>query len=398
MKQASLADIDYTDALRLVGLRKEALDSGSVEKISSESLADSFFLRDIGVSYLEKLSEGLDPALNLSLLGGGLGAAYGAGKSLLSDDEDERKSLASNTLLGGVSGAALGGGIGLLTNPKSQKKVIDSVNSPTSAAAAAQKAEAAAAAGRVAAVSDARAKQLNGQINMAAAAGAGVATGYGVNKTITDLSKSIEPVTPVITNKQINQVTGDALEAASVPLTAPVDIPGQEAQNKRNLKAHDDAVARQQKVRTSVNDIIPESAWDEPFQSGPDKARSAAQKKKISDLLALRKNSPAAFEKQLMKLLKDRGLDEPRIRSLMAKLSPAYDKKSLTRPRLFDFTSSPKASKIKALKALLSGGLTGYAGTLGWNQYRAGQNNLQAAQNELNRIKSDSPGYLSGDN
>ncbi len=132
MKPVSLANISYAQGLKLLALRKEALDSGSAEKLPPEVLCDSYPLRDIGRSYSEKLgfdykSMLADPAVKSTLIGGGLGAALGAGKSYLSGDEEEKDHLGRNMLMGGVGGAALGGAAGLYANPKSLNKLVDPV-------------------------------------------------------------------------------------------------------------------------------------------------------------------------------------------------------------------------------------------------------------------------------
>jgi len=129
MKQVSLANISYAQGLQLLALRKEALDSGSAEKLPVEVLRDSYPLRDIGRSYSEKLGFDYkallaDPAVKSTLIGGGLGAAVGAGKSYLSGDDEEKEHLGRNMLMGGLGGAALGGAAGLYANPKSLDKLV----------------------------------------------------------------------------------------------------------------------------------------------------------------------------------------------------------------------------------------------------------------------------------
>lgn len=175
MKPTSLANITYDDALGFLQLRKEAIAAGEVTPLSAEKLASAYPLRDLGNSLMDRLAVAekhaqdapapapppggyqpgssvpgigypgppapapasapakpwfgsagtLDPSLQAGILGGGLGALGGLGKSWLSDDEDEQDNWVQNMLMGGAGGAALGGGLGLMTNPASRKKVTD---------------------------------------------------------------------------------------------------------------------------------------------------------------------------------------------------------------------------------------------------------------------------------
>jgi hypothetical protein len=150
MKPVSLADITYEQGLKLLALRKQAMDQGRIRRMTPEALANTLMLRDIGHSYAEKMAEGgwldslksgigqlgqqaktglgqaksyfetLDPASRNTLLAGlagtGLGAAAGLGQAAMSDDDDDDNYLTS-ALRGGVAGGALGGGLGLALNP-----------------------------------------------------------------------------------------------------------------------------------------------------------------------------------------------------------------------------------------------------------------------------------------
>lgn len=136
MKQVSLANIDYDDALGLLQLRKEALAAGEARPASSEKLASSYFLRDLGDQVLDELEQSSEKtAMNAiprnALIGGGIGALAGAGKSLFSDDEDENENWASNALLGGLGGATLGGGLTTIFSPTARKDLTNWFNNAT---------------------------------------------------------------------------------------------------------------------------------------------------------------------------------------------------------------------------------------------------------------------------
>ncbi len=397
MKQASLADIEYVDALRLVGLRKEALDSGSAQKMSSESLADSFFLRDIGVNYSEKLAAGRDPALNLALLGGGLGAVYGAGKSLLSDDEDERKSLASNTLLGGVSGAALGGGVGLLANPKSMNKITSTVTAPSPQAK--QQLENAQA--RSAVVADINAQNAAGTVGKGLAYGSGaggVGTGY---LTLKDQFTELPSVVPKLKKNKIYGTIGDSLDEASATITEPPIAPGNSSSEKKQYEAakkqYDAAVAARAKARAAVKDIVPETAW-ESAAVGADPALAQTQRAQIAQLLELRRTNPKKFGKELQAILKSKNMNAVDIESLVENLSPSYSASGTTRPKLYDFKNQRGKSLLKALRGLGGGGLSSLLGAIGISSYNQSTSDLVQAKDRLKALKENTPGYFGGDN
>lgn len=153
MKPVSLADITYEQGLKLLALRKQAMDQGRIRRMTPEALENTLILRDIGHSYAEKAAEGgfldslksgigqlgqqaqtglgqaknyfqnLDPASRNTLLAGlagtGLGAATGLGQAMMSGDDN----YLTSALRGGVAGGALGGGLGLAMNPGIAEKL-----------------------------------------------------------------------------------------------------------------------------------------------------------------------------------------------------------------------------------------------------------------------------------
>lgn len=137
MKPVSLADITYEQGLELLSMRKEALDAGDVPRMSAESLADSYFLRDsssvlsqekqAAPAWMQNLGKTWNKqplAMKSTLIGGGLGALGGLGKTVMDEDDD---SYLSNMLTGGVGGAAVGGAAGLTFDPKTRKGIADRI-------------------------------------------------------------------------------------------------------------------------------------------------------------------------------------------------------------------------------------------------------------------------------
>lgn len=157
MKPVSLADITYEQGLQLLALRKQAMDSGRIRRMTPEALANTFPLHQITQAVTEKAAEGglldslksgigeaksqlstgakglqdqwagIDPsarrALTHSLLGAGAGAATGAAAA----KRHGTSGVGRSALRGGLAGAALGGGLSLATNPgladKAQGKI-----------------------------------------------------------------------------------------------------------------------------------------------------------------------------------------------------------------------------------------------------------------------------------
>ena len=136
MTPISLGNITYSQGLQLLAARKQALDSGHIQRMSKEAMATSFPLRDIGADYIEKLAEsglldslksgfgGMDDSTRNVLLSGlagaGLGAGAGGASALLNGEEGA----GWKALQGGLAGGALGGGLGLAFNPDALGKAL----------------------------------------------------------------------------------------------------------------------------------------------------------------------------------------------------------------------------------------------------------------------------------
>lgn len=167
MKQVSLADITFDQGLQLLVLRKQALDSGQIRRMPKEAMDKAYPLQAVGTQMLESvkeaglvddfknslsaggnaLQEGFDgvkggvqnwwgnldeptkSTFRHGLAGAGLGAASGAGASLLGDG----KHYGRNMLMGGVAGGAIGSGLGIMQNPEIADKIqkrIESIADP----------------------------------------------------------------------------------------------------------------------------------------------------------------------------------------------------------------------------------------------------------------------------
>ena len=136
MTPITLSNITYSQGLQLLAARKQALDSGHIQRMSKEAMATSFPLRDIGADYIEKLAEsglldslksgfgGMDDSTRNVLLSGlagaGLGAGAGGASALLNGEEGA----GWKALQGGLAGGALGGGLGLAFNPDALGKAL----------------------------------------------------------------------------------------------------------------------------------------------------------------------------------------------------------------------------------------------------------------------------------
>ena len=176
MKPVSLADISYEQGLQLLALRKQAMDSGKIRRMSKEAMDNSYPLQRIGTQVLYSVKEadslgdfkdsasglissvtdGLGSAggqiqknlgsaasgvegwwgglgkptknvLKDGLLGAGLGAGAGLGTSLYRGEGNHGR----NTLMGGVAGGALGGGLGVFNNPEVADKIQSGISGLT---------------------------------------------------------------------------------------------------------------------------------------------------------------------------------------------------------------------------------------------------------------------------
>lgn len=163
MKPVSLADITYEQGLKLIAMRKQAIDSGKVRPMTKEALDNSYMLRYVGSKVFEKAAEGgwLDQikgtlgnwgqqaqqglkgvgdqirqgwkginaptrdVLKKGLIGAGIGGLGGIGSSIINRDENWGR----NALMGGIAGGAIGGGIGLATNPEAATAIQNRLRS-----------------------------------------------------------------------------------------------------------------------------------------------------------------------------------------------------------------------------------------------------------------------------
>jgi len=140
MKPVSLADISYEQGLKLLTLRKQAMDAGHIRRMTPEALANALPLANIGRSFAEKAAEGglldslksgiegagrgittqwnnLDQASRNALLSGAAGTGLGALAGLGSAYTSGEGNYLSRALRGGLAGGAVGGGLGLALNP-----------------------------------------------------------------------------------------------------------------------------------------------------------------------------------------------------------------------------------------------------------------------------------------
>jgi len=141
MKPVSLADISYEQGLKLLLLRKQALDAGSTQRLPPSALANSFLmdstgkqvikqaagfwdqLKDTYQSGMNKITTdpGLQATLGYGLAGAGLGAAGAGGLAAARGEKNWKRRL----LQGATAGGLLGGGLGLAMNPGSVTKPLE---------------------------------------------------------------------------------------------------------------------------------------------------------------------------------------------------------------------------------------------------------------------------------
>lgn len=168
MKPVSLADITYEQGLTLLALRKQGLDSGKIRRMPKEAMDNTYILRGVGETVLEKAAAGgwldnltstlsdfstnasnriggaiggaADSIENLgqglknrwqginaptrdilkkSLIGAGIGGLGGLGASAINRDRNWGR----NALMGGIAGGAIGGGMGVYQNPDAAEAV-----------------------------------------------------------------------------------------------------------------------------------------------------------------------------------------------------------------------------------------------------------------------------------
>lgn len=146
MKPVSLADISYEQGLKLLLLRKQALDEGSVQRMPPAALANTFVMNSTGTQvikqaagFLDQLKAlpgqaadwakgtynagldkittdpGLRNTIGYSLAGAGLGALGAGGLAASRKEKDWKRRL----LQGATAGGLLGGGLGFVLNPGS---------------------------------------------------------------------------------------------------------------------------------------------------------------------------------------------------------------------------------------------------------------------------------------
>lgn len=229
MKPVSLADITYDQGLQLLALRKQAMDSGRIRRMTPEALANTFPLNAIGQSVVEKLADDglldslktriggltsrlgegaqglkdqwskLDPsarqALATSLAGAGAGAATGA----VSAKRRGVKGVGRSAIRGGLAGAALGGGLSLALDPNLADKAQGKVQAILARAQAQAEPTADAAPVVPAAPSASEISKLTNTANSstpelaALASGAGIAAGTGAGYKILRDRTSYDP-------------------------------------------------------------------------------------------------------------------------------------------------------------------------------------------------------------
>jgi hypothetical protein len=152
MKPVSLANISYEQGLKLLLLRKQALDQGSVQRMPPAALANTFVMNSTGTQVVKQAAgfldtlkampgqaaslakgtynagmdrvttdPGLRSTLGYGLAGAGLGALGAGGLAASRKEKDWKRRL----LQGATAGGLLGGGLGLALNPGSVTKGVE---------------------------------------------------------------------------------------------------------------------------------------------------------------------------------------------------------------------------------------------------------------------------------
>jgi hypothetical protein len=156
MKPVSLADISYDQGLKLLQLRKQALDAGHIVRLPAAALANSSPMTGSALSFKaaaagswldtarQYLSQGAAnvgnawtqgadsvnkawrdtptrEAILYGLGGAGLGAAGAGGLAAMRGDKDWKQ----RSLQGALAGGILGGGLGLVKNPQMLTKHVE---------------------------------------------------------------------------------------------------------------------------------------------------------------------------------------------------------------------------------------------------------------------------------
>jgi hypothetical protein len=145
MKPVSLADISYTQGLKLLYLRKQALDAGQVQRLPASTLANTLPMTSVAQEFAKAaesswmdsiknvLNKGIagaqqawqDPETRETLMyglgGSGLGALGAGGLAAARGDKDWHRRAMQGALAGGV----LGGGLGLIKNPAVATKHVE---------------------------------------------------------------------------------------------------------------------------------------------------------------------------------------------------------------------------------------------------------------------------------
>ena len=117
MQPINLSDISYTDGLKLLVLRKQALDSGRLPRLSKEAMAKTHVLTNIANNFDKKAFDfnALPVEVQRGLVGGGIGGGVGGLLGLLTSRRANPRENLRRALSGGLSGAAFGGGLGALS-------------------------------------------------------------------------------------------------------------------------------------------------------------------------------------------------------------------------------------------------------------------------------------------